>query len=652
MLEARSAVYTREINNSAIGVLPNTGTRSAIFGLAKQGPIAWTEVFGMDDFIYLYGRPDPKLGFFHYTAMLAEQHGAQSFWCRRIVASDATTGMVVMQNKNPGSARVLSLLGTTSLETLVETAAGTVGNPTSLDDNVLAFFLNGPGSISSNFQVEIVSANLDTPTVPAPTQRPDLAQPGQTLNTSVLSNNASLSYVITAYNTYGETAGSTPATLTYLTATGGPVLVSLQALIPGALGYRVYRKIGAGAWQVVAILDPAQQTWLDYGASAVQVVDPPSSSTIPVQDMFTVNFYDTRVSSFSPVESYSCTLNIQQQAGASQTEIATVINSASRLFRVRSNVPALTVVPTIKSLAKTTFGTGSSGSIVTDGDVVLALDALVDREIYPIAAIANSGFATVAVQQKMAQVVSTRQRGVAILDAPTNRQDARSLLSYFQLELGTSGDRIAAFTSDHYILDPYTNTFLFVPGSGIIAGQLAYTDLVRNPGYSIAGQQRGVTRSTIKLRKDYTNSDKNLLANARINYFATERGVGTLLKEAYTLTNDFSALSFLSVRRVIDAIEEVMERTLSRYLQEPNDEQLALQIQIETSETLNFAVDQRYIRSAALSQSTPADQIALGNLFINTSIIPLIPVSRILHTATIDRQRNISFATSLSSVIS
>jgi hypothetical protein len=105
--------------------------------------------------------------------------------------------------------------------------------------------------------------------MPAPAGVTAIAAPG-TIPASTVS------YVVTAYNQTGETAGSTAASLV-LAAAGGATLT--WSAVPGADGYRVYgRSATAGGHKLLVQLGNAL-TWTDSGAAVPQVTVPPTAGT-------------------------------------------------------------------------------------------------------------------------------------------------------------------------------------------------------------------------------------------------------------------------------------------------------------------------------------------------------------------------------------
>ena len=99
-----------------------------------------------------------------------------------------------------------------------------------------------------------------------------------------------------------------------------------------------------------------------------------------------------------------------------------------------------------------------------------------------------------------------------------------------------------------------------------------------NAGRSPAGVNNGVVPvDDVKYR--YDEGDRTILTAAKVNYFRNRPGQGIVLWEQLTLQGDFTALSFLSVRRIFDIIQLSISQALESSLQEPNDDFLVAQIE-------------------------------------------------------------------------
>lgn len=661
-IEARSDVYSFESNLSGLSQ-PTTGSSHfAFFGPAAKGPIdEWYFFTDIDVFFSIFGEPNSQYGFAHYDIVEAMNEGASGFWFRRVAAPNATFGGVLIQNKNPGSGRVLTITNTgiTSPLSTLNTALTTLGTPADANDNVLLIMGIGPGADTANIAVEIVSPNLKTPAIASVAQ---IDVPLGSTRVSKFVDGTIYNYYVTSFNKFGETAHSPVGSATFAVASGATDVIAVNLTTPvdpGAMGRRVYRVTGASPninnAVLVGTMGPSDTQFLDYNDGTYAAAVPPIASTIAARAHFTLNVYDNRISTVVPQESFECSLQGYQTASGSQTLIEEVVNSrpggfnGSKYIRVFNSGSYITPLPTITSLPKTVLQTGTSGSAVSSSDMIAPLAQLTDKDKYNIAGISDGGFTTLSVQKAVIQTIRQRGRGVALINVPSNQQQAQDAINFARVTLGESGDRIVVTTPDHRIQDRFTKRQLFVPSSGKMAGLLGFTDRIKNPGWSPAGRQRGIVSNTIELRHNYNNAEKNTLADANVNYFATERLYGTVLQECYTLTSDFSALSFIPVRRILDVGEEAAEQVLRYYLHEPNTDLLGMLMVSRLRDLYSLMKSAQMIGEYEVVDKTTPQQMAQGNRYIYSLISPLIPTVRIAHTTIITRE-GVSFDTIIQSI--
>lgn len=629
MRDSRSEVYSYEIDQSfAARIISNT--YAVLFGASKRGPVEPKFISNFDDFLAAYGTPDAKVSAMHHSAMVFFEQGAGA-WVKRVVPDDATYGGKLVQNFGTAGSRVLQVADHTSVYP-ADTDLDTAGSADDGDDNLFLIYAIGPGGYSSNLKVEIVSSNIDAPIINAGLSVAAATAPGRVSTLAA----AAYDYVVTAFNNYGETVASTAAAIT---TTAGQIARIVFAGEAGAMGYRVYRKLQADAdYDYIGTVASGAVEYEDYGALADATSHPPSVSTLQVQKTFQVLVYDEEIAKNIPQESFECSLEENINNSGVQTELEYQINNGSKLIRVLSNAATLSAIPTMKSISPFKLPQGASGSTISDADVILALQDFRDKEEYPASLILNCGYTQVTVQKEMEAICSHRQDMIALLDTPAHKQEAHDSVNYRSVELNLNSNRAALFTNDHYMKDPYNDLSLFVPGSAVAGGLLAFTDRVTNPAFSPAGFRRGISNKTIKLRHRYSNAEKDNMAFAGVNYFSTERAYGTVLREAYTLQTAYSSLSYIPVRRILDVAEQSTERALKIFLHEPNDEITAAQITAMLRDFYDLMVRERMIKRAEVYTRTSDADIQLGNRKVYSLIEPLLPVVRIQHTTVLTKQ--------------
>ncbi|HEY9658800.1 MAG TPA: phage tail sheath C-terminal domain-containing protein, partial [Allocoleopsis sp.] len=312
-----------------------------------------------------------------------------------------------------------------------------------------------------------------------------------------------------------------------------------------------------------------------------------------------------------------------------------------------SNVANWTnALPTVTSITAVNMSGGVVGASPTDNQLITAIDQFNNRDQIKINTFINGGYATPAVQLELDSVATTRQDTVCILDVPSNQQDAQNAINYRNLTLNLNSNRSALFTSDLQYIDFMTGEKIYLAPSGAVAARVAYTDYVANPGYSIAGMNRGVIPDAIGVRVPYTNQGQwNALASAQVNYFRSFVGQGIVLWEQRTLQTKLSALSFLSVRRIFDIIENSIRDALKFTLQEPNDPFTVKQIVNLITQFLNNLVRTQAISVGTVvsnSNNNPPQLTGQGILNVDIYITPNLPVNQI-NLRAILTQQGVSF---------
>ena len=429
-------------------------------------------------------------------------------------------------------------------------------------------------------------------------------------------------------------------------ANSGDIVNLSWAAQSGATGYRVYRRQGVAStdssnpnpFRLIARLGPDETSYADYGGQPVRNAQPRTENGTTDTPEFTVNVYDSRINPNIPQEVFVCSLEERVNESGQQTEITNTINGNSRYINVVSNHAANTVTPTLYSLDPQAFPEGDSGTTPTQSDFIAAADIFEDREAYPASIWMDGGQTTVAFQRQIQSVISRRRWTMFTLSTPENQQTATESIDYRTLQLNINDNNGALFNNDCFVYDPFSDMEVAIPASADAAGLLAFTDRIANASFSPAGYRRGLVLNRLRCRHRFSNAEKDRMSSAQVNYFESERAFGILLKEAYTLQSDLSALSFIAVRRIINIAEESTHRALKIFLHEPNDEISEAQIVALLRDFYELMVDARMIRRFNVYAETGSADIAMGNRNVFTLIEPLIPIIRIRHTTVITRQ--------------
>ena len=226
----------------------------------------------------------------------------------------------------------------------------------------------------------------------------------------------------------------------------------------------------------------------------------------------------------------------------------------------------------------------SPGYSCTLADIVSGYSKFADEEI-PIdflvmgPSMSASRAETQAKANKLVALASQRQdciacisphRGDVVGNANGSTDITNKIIEYYE---GVTHSSYAVFDSGYkYTFDRFTNSFVYVPTSGDIAGVMARTNSLNFPWYSPAGASRGALNNVIKLAYNPSQLERDRLYGAGINPVITTRGQGTILfGDKTALGQEGSAFSRINVRRLFLFVEEAISRFSKSTIFEFND---------------------------------------------------------------------------------
>lgn len=631
-----SKVIINEIDLSQI-VTGASASVAAATVVSNQGSPNQKLFTSGQDFLAEYGNPNAQIGFDIYTALDYFSEGNQ-LWAVRVLGSGYAYASALMYNTSAGVTTLSSL--TTGVSDPTNPDWNVIKNdPT---DTAIALFYprRGPGSYAENLAISITSSNVDTPA--------NVAVASAT--TGGLLPAGTYSYQVAALSADGATLASAPAEV--IIASGGTTTNVVNITwdpVPSAIGYRVYGRVVSG-YGAIADIGQGTYTFKDTGTIVPNTALQPVVTPVATAD-FVVNVFDLSVNTTTPVEQFTCTLEPGVDGDGVATELSERINPFSNYIQVTSNVPALSVVPVVTDAAVANLGGGDSGTAPTSFDVAAAWSKFSNRELYAVNLLINGGHSDVGVQQAMESLARTRGDAVALLDVPSAAQTFQAALNYRNLTLNMNSSYAALFSPDVLENDTINGKQQYVPFSGWSAALCARTDRVANPSYSIAGLNRGII-NVLGLRVNYDPGQSDNLFNAQINYSRTFVGQGIALWEQQTLQAKASALSWLSVRRIVNVIKVSLYNFGLYVLQEPNDDFTRRQMVGSFSDYLETLKNARALSSYTVisdSSNNSAADTNSGVLRCTVIIIPIIPVHQLIIDLVISKQ-GVSFQETLASL--
>jgi hypothetical protein len=640
IVQRASDVRVQEIDLSQVITSASTSVACQVV-VSNQGSPEPKFFTNAQDYMAEYGTPNAQISFDVYCGLDYFREGNQ-IWARRAVHSDAMYAAAMLYD----TGTVSHLIGITAGVKNPQLPDYSTMLPAPTDIPIALFYpIRGQGSYANSLAIEVVSHNLDAPAGLAATAQ---ATGGQMVA-------GTYQYQISALSDSGETLASAPVQVIIAGAgTTNQVTLAWQP-VDQAIGYRIYgRSTTSANVGLIATIGQGTFTFIDSGGATPDTNQKPitSPSELPAQNpIFTVNVYDLNQSIDHPVESFDCTLTPFTNSDGLETELEDRINPFSQYIQVQNNVPALTSVPTITSVAKTQLAGGNSGTAPTEFDVAAAYGVFANKQLYQINILINGGHATPTVQKAMDDLAVKRWDSIAMLDVPSSQQKFQQAVNYRKLDLNLNSSYSALYCPDVLEADTINGKQQYVPFSGWAAALCARTDRVANPSFSIAGLNRGLV-NVLKTRETYDDGQSTELFKAQVNYTRTFIGQGIALWEQQTLQAKQSALSWVSVRRIVNVMKTAMYQFLLYSLQEPNDDFTGRQIVGACTQYLEGIKQARGISDYTVVSDASNNTAAMFNSGIRkvtVIIVPMIPIHEIQLDMVISKQ-GVNFKETLSQV--
>lgn len=328
------------------------------------------------------------------------------------------------------------------------------------------------------------------------------------------------------------------------------------------------------------------------GASQTAVVISRIMTGIAADNSFTLSVYN-RANVNVAVENFLVSLPSQLDSRGYQQNISQVVNRVSgKSINIRILQPVTTPLSLYNNGDPITLPTtiswlagGDNGVKATSAEVRQGWQMLDDRVQYPYTIMLNAGYTANSIQKEMITIAEARSDCIAILDAPSDKQEANELRLYRVNELDIDSSFAAMYTPDIEIEDIKTGERRFIPPSGPVGATYAYSDRLTQGIGAPAGLNRGHVRMAIGLRHYYTIPHQELLYKVGINYIQDKPLVGPVVMAEETLQVKKSVLSSVHARRILNLIKTGMVDGLDYTLFEPNTEYTRFQA-IQLGETL------------------------------------------------------------------
>ncbi len=345
-----------------------------------------------------------------------------------------------------------------------------------------------------------------------------------------------------------------------------------------------------------------------------------------------------------PVERFLVHLNFRVDGYGVQLNIQEHINKRSSYIRVSQNYDQALYVLTpdrqfINTLVAANVSGGQNPRKATTGELMEAWELYQDPEVIDINILINGGYSIPAIQLKMAELCESRMDCMSVLDVPPMEQSLQDAINYRRNTLMLNSSYAALYTPDYLILDQYNDIKLYVPSSGHVAGAYARTDSEYELWFAPAGMNRG-RLNILGVRQVYNQGDRDALYDNQVNATRVVVGSGIKIWGADTLQTMTSALSNVSVRRLMMFLEKSLSDAALYSVFDPNDYILRAQL-VELCERFLLPIkNARGLYAYGVvcddTNNLPAT-IAAGDLILDVYVDPVLPAKRIHLTAIINK---------------
>ena len=124
------------------------------------------------------------------------------------------------------------------------------------------------------------------------------------------------------------------------------------------------------------------------------------------------------------------------------------------------------------------------------------------------------------------------------------------------------------------VSDPYTRQNIWLPPTGTICAQYAYSDNVGQPWFAPAGLNRGILQNVLAVEYSATKGERDTIYGGRnvVNPIINYRGQGIVIWGQKTMQRKATSLDRVNVRRLMNYLKKIISASTAYYVFEPNDE--------------------------------------------------------------------------------
>lgn len=286
----------------------------------------------------------------------------------------------------------------------------------------------------------------------------------------------------------------------------------------------------------------------------------------------------------SPVEEFVCSLSETHLDGNQRNIYMEEVLKRSSYIRGYVNPavdPETTTYPA--ELTDVTYlASGTDGSAVTAGEMILGVENVKNPDSYPMTLLLDGGFTIPSYQQSLVAAAESRGDCVALLSMPIETQETESyvedMIAYREGTFQVASQSFlvdssyAALYGPHIeAYDKFNDRLFYASPEGYVASIISKTSISDELWVPPAGFRRGNIVAQ-GVRRQFNREQLGLLYDVGINSFRYATGRGINLWGQKTLQARASATDRLNVRLLLITIKPAIAKMLDEFVFEFNDD--------------------------------------------------------------------------------
>ena len=238
------------------------------------------------------------------------------------------------------------------------------------------------------------------------------------------------------------------------------------------------------------------------------------------------------------------------------------------------------ILEAIRGLTFTLTGGSDGLGNITELDIIKALDDFSNPEIIEVDFIITPGWSSDSVITKAINVCETRQECMYLIDPPFG-MSVQQVVDWTNAQGNYSSSGHLYFNSSYaavfypwvQVYDEFSRNYIWMPPSGYVISQIAYSDSVSEPWFAPAGVNRGVMTSVVGLETSPSQAERDILYGRTncVNPIINFQQLGVVIWGQKTTQRKNTALDRINVRRLVNYLKKVITASTYYFIFDPND---------------------------------------------------------------------------------